>query len=185
MNCGATANAARGRKLPLYGKVPWFHAPAIKIPVSPGTEFGIADCTICKRGLGAPMTISIIDDDQVVREATGDLVQSLGYEVLTFESAERFLESGRLAETSCLITDLQMPGLSGLDLQSRLIEEGQRIPVIFVTAFPDEKFQVRAMRAGAVGFLSKPFDESSLISCLESALSPSIAPSKSRSTTFA
>jgi CheY-like chemotaxis protein len=84
------------------------------------------------------MAISIIDDDQFAREATGDLVQSLGYEVLTFESAERFLESGCLAETSCLITDLQMPGLSGLDLQSRLIEEGQRIPVIFVTAFPEE-----------------------------------------------
>ena len=76
------------------------------------------------------MTISIIDDDQFAREATGQL---LGYDVLTFESAERFLESGCLAETSCLITDLQMPGLSGLDLQSRLIEEGQRIPVIFVT----------------------------------------------------
>ena len=116
------------------------------------------------------MTISIIDDDQVVREATGDLVQSLGYDVLTFESAERFLESGRLAETSCLITDLHMPGLSGLDLQSRLIAEGQRIPVIFVTAFPEERFRRQAMDAGAVGFLSKPFDEESLIRSLETAL---------------
>ena len=116
------------------------------------------------------MAISIIDDDQVVREATGDLVQSLGYEVLTFESAERFLESGCLAETSCLITDLQMPGLSGLDLQSRLIEEGQRIPVIFVTAFPEERFRRRAMNAGAVSFLSKPFDEEALIRSLETAL---------------
>ena len=107
------------------------------------------------------MTISIIDDDQVVREATGDLVQSLGYEVATFESAERFLESGRLAETSCLITDLQMPGLSGLDLQSRLIAEGQRIPVLS---------QKRDSDAGAVGFLSKPFDEESLIRSLETAL---------------
>ena len=88
MNCGATANAVRCCKLVFYGKVP--SHPAIKIPISPGTEFGIADCTICNRGLGAPMTISIIDDDQVVREATGDLVQSLGYEVATFESAERF-----------------------------------------------------------------------------------------------
>ena len=115
------------------------------------------------------MTISIIDDDQVVREATGDLVQSLGYEVATFESAERFLEPGRLAETSCLITDLQMPGLSGLDLQSRLIAEGQRIPVIFITAFPEERFRRRAMNAGAVGFLSKPFDEEALIDCLDTA----------------
>ena len=116
------------------------------------------------------MTISIIDDDQVVREATGDLVQSLGFEVATFESAERFLESGRLAETSCLITDLQMPGLSGLDLQGRLIAEGQRIPVIFITAFPEERFRRRAMNAGAVGFLSKPFDEEALLDCLDTAL---------------
>jgi DNA-binding NtrC family response regulator len=170
MNCGATANAVRRCKLVFYGKVPWFHAPAIKIPIGPGTEFGIADCTICKRGLGAPMTISIIDDDQFAREATGDLVQSLGYEVATFESAERFRESGRLAETSCLITDLQMPGPSGLDLQSRLIAAGQRIPVIFITAFPEERFRRRAMNAEAVGFLSKPFEEESLIRYLETAL---------------
>src|SRR6516164_9885634 len=120
--------------------------------------------------------ISIVDDDDFVRESIRTLVESLGYEVATFESAERFLESERLPQTSCLITDLQMPGLSGLDLQGRLIGDGHCIPVIFVTAFPDEKFRVRAMRAGAVGFLSKPFDESLLISCLDSALSPSIAP---------
>ena len=101
---------------------------------------------------GDPMIISIIDDDRAARGATGDLFQSLGYEVLTFDSAERFMESGHLAETSCLITDLQMPGLSGLDLQSRLIAEGQRIPVIFVTAFPEERFRRRALNAGAVGF---------------------------------
>ena len=129
--------------------------------------------------------ICIVDDDDFVRESLRDLIQSLGYNVAVFGSAERFLEAECLAETSCLITDLQMPGLSGLDLQDRLIADGHRIPVICVTAFQDEKFRVRAMRAGAVGFLSKPFDESSLISCLESALSPSIAPSKSRSTTFA
>jgi FixJ family two-component response regulator len=120
--------------------------------------------------------ISIVDDDISVRESIRDLIESLGYEVAAFESADRFLEAACLPETSCLITDLQMPGLSGLDLQSRLIVDGQYIPVIFVTAVPDEKFRIRAMRAGAVGFLSKPFDESSLISCLGSALSPSIVP---------
>jgi FixJ family two-component response regulator len=79
-----------------------------------------------------------------------------------------------------------MPGLSGLDLQGRLIGDGHCIPVIFVTAFPDEKFRVRAMRAGAVGFLSKPFDERLLISCLDRALSPSIVPpSKGQSTMLA
>jgi CheY-like chemotaxis protein len=87
----------------------------------------------------------------------------------TFESAERFLESGRLAETSCLISDVQMPGLSGLDLQSRLLAKGCCIPVIFITAFPEERF-IRASSAGAIGFLSKPFDEGALIKCLETAL---------------
>ena len=114
--------------------------------------------------------ISIVDDDHFVRDAVGDLVQSLGYEVATFESAEHFLRSRRLAETACLITDVQMPGLSGLDLQSRIAADGHRIPLIFLTAFPEERCRMRAMRAGAVGFLSKPFDEGSLISCLKTAL---------------
>jgi FixJ family two-component response regulator len=122
-------------------------------------------------GFGRMKMISIVDDDRFARDAIGDLVQSLGYEVETFESAERFLESGRRAETSCLITDLHMPGLDGLQLQSRLVADGDCTPVIFVTAFPEEKVRERAISAGAVGFLSKPFDEGSLIHCLEAALS--------------
>ena len=130
--------------------------------------------------------ISIVDDDVFVGESIRTLVESLGYEVATFESAEKFLESGRVLQTSCLITDLQMPGLSGLDLQGRLIADGHCIPIIFVTGLSDEKFRVRAMSAGAVGFLSKPFDERLLISCLDSALNPSIVPpSMGRSTMFA
>jgi FixJ family two-component response regulator len=117
--------------------------------------------------------VSIIDDDPIVREATADLLQSLGYEAKPFESAEHFLESGALAETSCLITDLQMPGLNGLELQTRLIAQGHSIPVIFVTAFPEERFRNRAMNAGALAFLSKPFAEDSLIKCVESALNQS------------
>ena len=128
--------------------------------------------------------ISIVDDDDFVRESLRDLIESLGYEVATFESVESFLDAPCLHETSCLITDLQMPGLSGLDLQSRLIADGHRIPVIFVTGFPDENSRVRAMGAGAVCFLRKPLDESLLISCLESALNSSTVPSKGRSTTF-
>jgi FixJ family two-component response regulator len=128
--------------------------------------------------------IAIVDDDAFVRESLRDLMESLGYDVAAFESAERFLEAACLAETSCVIADLQMPGLSGLDLQGRLIADGRSIPIIFVTGFPDEKFRVRAMSAGAVGFLSKPFNERSLISCLESALSPSIVPFKGRFTTL-
>jgi FixJ family two-component response regulator len=114
--------------------------------------------------------ISIVDDDAFVRQAIGELVQSLGYTAATFPSAEHFLESGRVEETSCLITDLQMPGLSGLDLQSHLLAHGRRTPIIFITAFPEEKFRTRALNAGAVGFLSKPCDEDALINCLETAL---------------
>jgi FixJ family two-component response regulator len=117
--------------------------------------------------------ISIVDDDCIVREAMADLIESLGYEVTTFESAELFLESGSLTNTSCVITDLNMPGLDGLELQSRLIAQGHPIPVIFVTAFPEERFRKRAMAAGAVGFLSKPFVEEALINCVEGALNGS------------
>jgi FixJ family two-component response regulator len=93
--------------------------------------------------------IAIVDDDAFVRDSLRDLMESLGYEVAVFQSAERFLEAACLAETSCVITDLQMPGLSGLDLQGRLIADGRYIPIIFVTAFPGEKFRARAMSAGA------------------------------------
>jgi FixJ family two-component response regulator len=117
--------------------------------------------------------ISIIDDDYIVREAMTDLLQSLGYEVVAFESAEDFLESGSLAETSCVITDLQMPGLDGLELQNRLTAQGHPPPVIFVTGFPEERFRKRALNAGAVGFLSKPFNEDTLINCVETALNAS------------
>src|ERR1700751_1245802 len=117
--------------------------------------------------------ISIVDDDRIVREALADLLRSLGYEATTFESAEDFLESRSLAQTSCLITDLHMPGLDGLELQSRLIAQGHQTPIIFVTAYPEEQFRKRAMNAGAVGFLSKPLIEDVLIHCVETALNGS------------
>jgi FixJ family two-component response regulator len=114
--------------------------------------------------------ISIVDDDASVREATKGLVRSLGYAAATFESAEEFLGSGRLRDTDCLITDVQMPGLSGVELQNRLIADGYLMPVIFLTAYPDEGIRERALRAGACGFLSKPFDEDNQIGCLSRAL---------------
>jgi FixJ family two-component response regulator len=117
--------------------------------------------------------ISIIDDDCIVRGAIADLLQSVGYEVTSFGSAEEFLGSGNLTEASCVITDLNMPSIDGLELQSRLAAQGYSIPLIFVTAFPEEKFRKRAMHAGAVGFLSKPFVEDALINCLERALNGS------------
>ena len=101
--------------------------------------------------------IAIVDDDEAVREATKGLVRSLGYNASTFASADHFLKSEQLHNTSCLITDLHMPGLSGIDLQDHLIARGHRIPVIFITGYPDESVRTRAMKAGAVGFLSKPY----------------------------
>jgi FixJ family two-component response regulator len=114
--------------------------------------------------------ISIVDDDESVREATKGLIRSLGYATATFSSAEEYLRSDRVQDTSCLITDVQMPGMSGIDLQARLIADGHRTPVIFVTAFPEERVRVRVLEAGAFGFLSKPFDDDCLIECLDKAL---------------
>ncbi len=114
--------------------------------------------------------ISIVDDDESVREATESLVRSLGYDDATFASAEEYLLSRYVRDTSCLITDLVMPGMSGADLQDRLIAEGNDTPVIFMTACFDETARARALEAGAHGFLRKPFSEESLIECLDSAL---------------
>lgn len=114
--------------------------------------------------------ISIVDDDVSVRESTRELIESLGYEALTFASAEEFLESQRVSDTSCLITDLQMRGLSGIDLQRRLVDERRGIPIIFITAFPDEKTRNHALKAGAIGFLGKPFSDKALIHHLNEAL---------------
>jgi FixJ family two-component response regulator len=120
--------------------------------------------------LPQPVVISIVDDDESVREATKGLVRSLGYTAATFGSAEEFLNSEQRHDTSCVIADVQMPGLSGVEMQRQLIAEGDRLPMIFVTAFPEDRVRASAMAAGAVGFLSKPFNEEHLIGCLDSAL---------------
>jgi len=114
--------------------------------------------------------ISIVDDDASVREATKELVRALGYSATAFASAEDFLTSEQLSETACLISDVQMPGLNGIDLQRRLIADGHRLPIIFITAYPDERARARALGAGAIGFLTKPYREESLIECLGQAL---------------
>jgi FixJ family two-component response regulator len=115
--------------------------------------------------------VSIIDDDSSVRAATEGLLRSLGLAVISFASAEDFLNSPRLGETTCLISDVQLPGMSGIDLQDHLIAQGGPvIPVIFITAFPEDRIRKRAEDAGAFGFLSKPFDGQSLIDCLNRAL---------------
>ena len=114
--------------------------------------------------------ISIVDDDALARDGIRELVESLGYEARTFSSAQHFLESGVTEETVCLITDLQMPGLNGLELQEALRSQGNCIPIILITAFPNDKHRNRALDGGALGLLSKPFEESSLIQCLAAAI---------------
>jgi FixJ family two-component response regulator len=114
--------------------------------------------------------IAIVDDDHAVREAMKFLMRSFGYHASTFGSAEEFLDSEQVDDTSCLITDVQMPGLSGIDLQDRLIAGGLGIPIIFITAYSDENVRIRAMKAGALAFLIKPIDPHQLVDHLEKAL---------------
>jgi FixJ family two-component response regulator len=116
----------------------------------------------------APL-IAIVDDDELARDGIRELVESLGYTAATFTSAEGFLQSAVVAQTTCLITDLQMPGLSGLDLQQELQSQGYHTPVILVTAYPNDKHRTCALNNGAIGFLSKPFDDRSLMECLSAA----------------
>jgi FixJ family two-component response regulator len=117
--------------------------------------------------------ISIVDDDEAVREAMVQLIRSLGHAAAAFESAEEFLESDQVGSTSCLISDVQMPGLGGVELQQRLLALGYRMPIIFITAFPDERIRARVLDAGAIGYLNKPCEEDVLIGCLDAALTGS------------
>jgi FixJ family two-component response regulator len=114
--------------------------------------------------------ISIVDDDAAARDGIRELVESLDYRAVTFSSAEDFLNSSVVEETTCLITDVQMPGLNGLELQETLQSRGYSIPVILITAYANEKHRTRAFDNGAIGFLSKPFNEEALIKCLTAAI---------------
>ena len=115
--------------------------------------------------------ISIVDDDQSVREGTTDLLKSMGFIARAFEHPAKFLQSKRLGGTSCLIADMRMPGMTGFDLHNHLVNSGQPIPTILITAFPNERDRHRAMKAGVVCYLRKPFTESELLACINSALS--------------
>jgi FixJ family two-component response regulator len=117
-----------------------------------------------------PPVVSIVDDDAAVRIATTRLVRSHGFVAHAFSSAEEFLASAHVGETSCLITDMRMPGMSGADLQRMLIAQGQCMPIIFVTAYREESRAANVKAAGAAGFLTKPFDGQALMNCLGEAL---------------
>jgi len=114
--------------------------------------------------------VSIVDDDASIRAALESLIKSLGLVAFVFESAEDFLRSPRADDSSCLITDVQMPGMSGLDLQDRLIARGSRIPIIFITAFPEPTIRIRAQAGGALGCLEKPCAGRTVIELVRQAL---------------
>lgn len=114
--------------------------------------------------------ISIIDDDERFREAVTSLVKSRGFAVKAFASAIDFWESPVLGSTSCLITDINMPGMTGIELHSRLVQAGYAIPTILLTAYPDESIRTHMLEAGCLGYLSKPFDDEVLIEYIGSAL---------------
>ena len=111
----------------------------------------------------------VIDDDQAVRESIEFLLRSARLTVKTYETASAFLAVAPTIGSGCVITDVRMPGMSGIDLQDRLIADGHRIPIIFITGHPDDSVRTRAMKAGAVGFLAKPVDTNHLIRYLDKA----------------
>jgi FixJ family two-component response regulator len=117
-----------------------------------------------------PPLISVVDDDDSVRESLGGLIRSLGFAVKAFASAEEFLTSDRLPDTDCLILDVRMPGMNGLELQRQLAASHMSIPVIFITAHGDEETRVRALNGGAVDYLLKPFSEEALLNAINRAL---------------
>jgi FixJ family two-component response regulator len=114
--------------------------------------------------------ISIVDDDASLRTATVRLLKSMGFAAQAFASAQEYLQSPRLSDTSCLVADVEMPGMTGIKLQEHLISHGHTTPIIFITAFPEDRIRDQAMKAGAIGFLTKPFDESRLLECIQQAL---------------
>ena len=114
--------------------------------------------------------VAIVDDDDAVRVALEGLLKSAGLVARAFESAETFIESGQQFQAACLIADIRMPGMSGLDLQAKLNAEKCRIPIIFITAHGDAQMRMQALRAGAVEFLSKPFNDEALLETVRAAL---------------
>ena len=107
--------------------------------------------------------IAIVDDDESVRNAVHGVLKSVGIKARTFASAEEFLVSGQRSATACLITDVQMPGMTGLELQTKLAQANNRIPIIFITAYGNTRTRTQAMDAGAIAFLEKPFDDEVLL----------------------
>jgi FixJ family two-component response regulator len=134
---------------------------------------GVTGSLCCREGktmVSNPPVISVVDDHASVRVGTENLLNSLDYTVHTFASAEELLRSAHFGDTSCVITDVQTPAMSGVELQGLLLAQGHHVPIIFITAFSDYAVRARALKAGAICFLTKPLDRLTLIKCLETAL---------------
>ena len=114
--------------------------------------------------------IAVVDDDAAVRRTTARLIEAFGFRAAAFESADSFLRSDQVSETSCLVADVEMPGMNGLELQSHLAAAGHSIPIIFITAYDRKESRQRAMQAGAIAFLTKPFREELLLQTIRAAL---------------
>ena len=122
-----------------------------------------------RNGSEGPL-LSVVDDDESIRESLPDLIREFGFAARAFSSAEEFLSSGSAGETSCLILDIAMPGMSGPDLQQELKRRGEEIPTIFITGQRDETIRARVLEQGAAGFLIKPFSDAALLAAIKSAL---------------
>ena len=118
---------------------------------------------------GVPL-ISIVDDDDALRNSLDDLIRSIGFRTQGFPSAEAFLSSNQARGTACLILDVRMPGMNGLDLQRQMVAANWGIPIIFITSHADDDARARALEAGAVAFLYKPFREEELLNAIDAAL---------------
>jgi FixJ family two-component response regulator len=114
--------------------------------------------------------ISIVDDDDALRYSLDDLIRSIGFRTLGFATAEAFLDSSQAHDTACLILDVRMPGMNGLDLQRQIVAANWPIPIIFITSHADDDARARALGAGAVAFLYKPFREEELLNAIDAAL---------------
>jgi FixJ family two-component response regulator len=114
--------------------------------------------------------VAIVDDDESIRAALQGFMKEAGLPAQAFASAEEFLGSGDLSQVGCLVADIRMPGMSGLELQARLSADRHRMPIVFITAHGDESMKMQALRAGAVEFLAKPFDEEVLLDCVRAAM---------------
>jgi FixJ family two-component response regulator len=123
--------------------------------------------------MSAKPLISIVDDDEFVRATTLDLLSSMGFAAKAFRQPDDFLKSGDIRQTSCLIADMRMPGMTGLELYGHLVASGHAIPTILITAFPDDRDRARARQSGVRCYLAKPFEDKELLECIRAALGSS------------